>query len=166
MIGSGLLFAYSTLIVLAAIEDIRRLEIPDFLSIGLLLVGLFAILWEGPGWSVLPQQVLMALAAFGVGWALFAAGVWGGGDVKLLAALFFWLPPGAAYPFVMVMALAGGGVALLVLAGRALARRGALPKAISRLPLFEDTEGVPYGVAIAAAGLLCADRLVPFTPPG
>jgi prepilin peptidase CpaA len=65
----------------------------------------------------------------------------GGGDVKLLASTSVWAGPALVFPLLMVTALAGGLVAVGVLAAR---RR--------RSPL-------PYGVAIAAGGLVVAQRL-------
>ena len=63
----------------------------------------------------------------------------GGGDVKLLAAAALWTGSAALLPFLMATALAGGLLAALFLA---FARREGKPVAL------------PYGVAIAAGGIL------------
>jgi len=78
-----------------------------------------------------------AVAVFAVGAALFALGVWGGGDVKLCAALALLTGFSDLPRFLFVMAVAGGVVALAVLALRGRAAGGQ----------------VPYGLAIAAAGI-------------
>ncbi len=72
---------------------------------------------------------------------MFAAGLLGGGDVKLLAAGSLWLGATGTGGFLMVTVLAGGLLALVFLALR-LARRDGPETAL------------PYGVAIATAGIL------------
>ena len=64
-----------------------------------------------------------------------------GGDVKLIAALSLWLPPLPLMAMLVTMSLAGGAVTLAMLVER-LWRRDAGPVE------------VPYGVAIAIAGIL------------
>jgi prepilin peptidase CpaA len=63
----------------------------------------------------------------------------GGGDVKLLAASALWTGSAALLPFLTATALAGGLLAAVFLV---FARRGGRRVAL------------PYGVAIAAGGLL------------
>jgi prepilin peptidase CpaA len=76
----------------------------------------------------------------------------GGGDAKLLAAASLWVGPAGAAPFVVFTALAGGALALALMAARTVAappekgpewlRRALTPKG-----------DIPYGVAIAAGAL-------------
>jgi prepilin peptidase CpaA len=98
-----------------------------------------------------PFGLLLALAAGGAvligGTALFAAGLVGGGDVKLAAAATVWIGARAIPEFLVVTALVGGLLALGILGGRALRR------CIGRgRPAMADPT-VPYGVAIAAGAL-------------
>jgi prepilin peptidase CpaA len=82
----------------------------------------------------------VAAGSFAVLCGLFALRAMGGGDVKLLTALALWLRPAWFAELVVIMALLGGVLAMVV-AGWHLARHRQTPVA------------VPYGVAIAAAGL-------------
>lgn len=96
----------------ASICDWRRREIPDSISVALLVATLGAKLlgWHPLGWTELG---LGALIAFAGGAALFALGGLGGGDVKLLTALGAVLGAKAFVPFVMLTAVLGGAAALL-----------------------------------------------------
>lgn len=87
-------------------------------------------------------DVALGLAVLAVGAAMFRAGVFGGGDAKLLAAGALWLGAGSAGAFLAATALSGGVLALgfvlwLMAAGRGAAR-----------------PSLPYGVAIAFGGVL------------
>jgi prepilin peptidase CpaA len=70
----------------------------------------------------------------------------GGGDVKLLGALALWLPVGPLVWMLCAMSIAGGAITLVLLAERAWRRGAGTPVE------------VPYGVAIAMAGLLVLSR--------
>jgi len=64
----------------------------------------------------------------------------GGGDVKMLAAIALWLPAGALLSLLMIMALLGGVVTIVTVIHHRMTRR------------IGQVE-IPYGVAIALAGL-------------
>jgi prepilin peptidase CpaA len=79
----------------------------------------------------------------------------GGGDAKLLAAAALWMGWPAVLPFLAGAAIAGGGLAMALLALRSAALRPLVlggPRWVVRLA--DPGEGAPYGVAIAAGALL------------
>jgi prepilin peptidase CpaA len=126
-------------LIAAAASDIHRREIPDSASGLVALSGLtFAIL----GGSALTVSLVFAFL-FVAGALLFFLGVLGGGDVKLIAAMGFWLTPATIAPFLLVMALAGGVIAIGMIVAGALRQR----------PSAGGAQTVPYGVAIAVSGL-------------
>lgn len=130
------------LLVWAGIEDVRRREIANWKNAAIALLA--PIWWWSNGltpWPDMATQLLLGLIVFAVFCAMFIAGWMGGGDVKMIAALALWLPAGTLLQMLAAMSLLGGAVTLLLLVERAWRRR---PAAIE----------VPYGVAIAAAGLL------------
>lgn len=141
-------------LVIAAAADVGWRLIPNVLIGALLAVALLALLL-GQGQADPIGALLGGFAVLVAGMCLFAAGLMGGGDVKLLAVTSLWAAPDRLLEMLFVMTLAGGVLGLLVIAGnrlRALPAFGALP------PL--STATVPYGVAIAAAGLwVVAPRL-------
>ena len=82
----------------------------------------------------------MALGVFAVLTGLFALRMMGGGDVKLLAALALWLPAKPFFELLLIMALAGGVLTVVMGMWHIMHRR-------------KDRLKIPYGIAIAAAGL-------------
>ena len=129
------------LLVYGAATDLRARIISNRLN---LAIALLAPLWWWANdvslWPGVALQIGVALAVFGVFCGLFAIGMMGGGDVKLLGALALWLPIGALLTLLVVMALAGGLITLATVVHHRLANKEGQPE-------------VPYGVAIALAGL-------------
>jgi prepilin peptidase CpaA len=147
---------YATALIAAAINDLARYEIPDMLSV--VLVAAFLPMAASLPLSLSAWHALTGLATFFVAAILFATGICGGGDVKLLGATALWMGWHNLPEFLLFTALAGGVLALLLIAARKLApveRKAG--HWYSRL--LHDSEGVPYGVAIAVAGLAMSSRL-------
>ncbi len=129
------------LMICSAISDLRWREISNGLNA---LIAVLAIpFWYFAGWSLWPHVTIVvgvALAGFAFFLLLYALGGMGGGDVKNVFAVFLWVPTPIATQALMVMALAGAAVSAAMLVHQIIRR----PK---------DKPEVPYGVAIAAAGL-------------
>jgi prepilin peptidase CpaA len=85
-------------------------------------------------------QLGLALLVFAVFVGLFLVGGMGGGDVKMIGALALWVPPSLMLPMLTVMAVGGGLLSSGMLIEKLVRGRTEPPE-------------VPYGVAIAAAGL-------------
>src|SRR3546814_7659686 len=81
------------LLCYAAVSDAQRRIIPNWLTT---MIALLAVpYWAAVGigfWPEMAMQIALALSVFAVFAGLFALGLVGGGDVKLLAALALWLP--------------------------------------------------------------------------
>ncbi|WP_332908713.1 A24 family peptidase [Sphingomonas mollis] len=132
------------LLLSAGIEDARTREIANRKSAALVLLA--PLWWWANGatlWPGVPLQLALSLAALGVFAFAFHIGAMGGGDVKLIAALSLWLPLHLFVTMLVVMSLAGGAVTLAMIVERRL-KRGDPAGAVE----------VPYGVAIAIAGIL------------
>jgi prepilin peptidase CpaA len=140
----------------AAFEDFRRLVIPNLLPI------LLVALW--PFYFAATPSLYGALGAIGggaavflVGAILFARGYLGGGDVKLLSAAALWAGPARTGDLLLLTAALGGALALALVMphGRKLA---AAVRFTLGQPPVETARGlatpVPYGVAIAGAGVI------------
>jgi len=130
------------LLAVAAVGDARRLTIPNGLCAAVALLAL--PYWWATGeplWPDFAWQAAFALAVFAGLAALFAFGLMGGGDVKLLAALALWLPVRSYVEMMMWVAIAGGLLTLALLIRHRAARRPGRPE-------------IPYGVAIATGAAL------------
>lgn len=154
------LLLFAGLLLIAAVLDILRLMIPNWISLGLLGgFGLYA-LGAGMDGGMIGNHALTAAVTFVFGIALVIAGIWGGGDGKMLAAVSLWVGYPAMLQFLYVMALAGGAVALTVLVIRRVSPVSSHSPAASFLTLVRTPgEGIPYGVAISVAGLYWASTI-------
>lgn len=139
---------------LAAATDLFTMTVPN--RIALLLVGGFAVLAPlvGLGWSELGLHVALAAAALVVTFAMFSFGWIGAGDAKLFAATCLWIGPGAILLYSVYAALIGGGLTVLILVLRSVPLPAMLNSQGWLARLHSPTAGVPYGIALAAAGLL------------
>jgi len=152
------LAGFAGLMVTAALEDCRRLIIPNGMILGLcILWPIYAATTPLLSLAAAGGALLCAAAVFIVGALLFSRGLIGGGDVKLLAAATLWAGPAATPPLLVLTGLLGGVLCFLL-----LTPAGALITLI-RSPAHEPSAAagsgtsrivVPYGVAIAAAALI------------
>jgi prepilin peptidase CpaA len=138
----------------AASSDLLTMRISNKLV--LLLVAGFALtaLAIGLPLELLAMHIACALAVLVVGFAFFALGWIGGGDAKLAAATTLWLGFGLALPYLVYAALLGGVLTLAILALRQLPLTPLLARFVWLERLHDRKSGVPYGVALAIAGLL------------
>jgi prepilin peptidase CpaA len=137
----GLVGALAIALLIAAFTDIRRRQIDNWLNAAIALGA--PLFWWATGLSVWPGMVMqlgLAVVTFAILAGLFAIRAMGGGDVKLLTALALWLPVMAFVRLLLVMAIAGGVLTV------ALGMWHIMRRHPGRLK-------IPYGVAIAAAGL-------------
>ncbi len=138
------------LLILAALEDVWRLEINDWLCAGIAAGAFLAVAMNGPAGD-LWQNLLLFSAVLGLGTLLFVRGWMGGGDVKLLAACSLWFNLDQGWKMLVAVAIAGGIEALLVMLLRALPWPTSLR---DRLLVLRRDEEIPYGVAIGAGVVL------------
>lgn len=149
---------FVALMATAAVEDIRRLVIPNGVVVGLCVLWPFHLA-TAPDATVAAGMASIgcAVSVFFAGALLFSRGLIGGGDVKLLAAATLWAGPGGILPLLTLMGLLGGLLGLFVLSpiwhDFAVFRRR-LPAGPSEIAASVMKPVVPYGVAIAAAALI------------
>ena len=176
-----LLAAAATIVLLAAaaVSDITRYRIPN--SIVYAIVAAFAVgAIANFAWPAIVWPVLAGVTMFLLGAGLFAFGLFGGGDVKLVAAMALWTSFADLPRFLLIMGAAGGLIGLVLLLKRrrqqpAMASSALVPTepsaaeaAVAPTPTPEaptpETPAsqasrptrkshIPYGVGIAIAGL-------------
>lgn len=155
------MFAYLLLLLFpmamayAAASDLLTLTIPNRISLALIAAFLALAPFAGMTWSVFFQHLGTGGAVLAGGIALFALGLFGGGDAKLLAAAGLWLGPDHMMPFMFNVVVLGGVLSVIILGYRQL-----VPASVSgRLPAWAErlrnpATGIPYGIAIAGAALM------------
>ena len=137
----GLLGALAIALLIAAFTDLKSRRIANWLN-GAIALGA-PVFWWASGMALWPDvaaQIGVAVGTFAVLSILFAIRAMGGGDVKLLTALALWIAPALFLKLLLMMALLGG-VLTLIFGAWHISRRQ------------RDKLSIPYGVAIAAAGL-------------
>lgn len=138
---AALLFLF---LALAALEDLWRMEINDWVCGVVAGAAFLAVAMNGPAGELWQNLLLFALV-LGLGTLLFVRGWMGGGDVKLLAASSLWFDLGHGWKMLVAVAIAGGLEALVVMLLRVLPWPNKLR---NRVAVLRRTEGIPYGVAI------------------
>ncbi|EKU76632.1 MULTISPECIES: A24 family peptidase [Sphingobium] len=137
----ALIAALGILLIAAAITDLRARIISNRLNLGVAaLAPLWWIACGLPLWPGMAVQLLVGLLVFVLFAALFAFGMMGGGDVKLLGALALWFPWQAVLTLLTLMAILGGAVTIVTVIHHRLRRKQGPPE-------------IPYGVAISIAAL-------------
>lgn len=142
------------LLIVAALKDATSYTIPNWISLALIVAFFPAAFAVGLPAEAVGAHVGIGTVALVAGMAMFALGWIGGGDAKVFAAAALWLGWPAVLPFILVTALAGGALAVSLLAMRSMLLRRYVasgPPWLSRLA--EPGENVPYGVAICVGGL-------------
>ena len=136
-----LLVTLAAILVFAAVVDVRTFTISNRLNLTVALLA--PLYWASVALAPWPG-IAVQLATGGVVFVLLAgafyAGMMGGGDVKLAAALSLWFSPASTVKFLVLMSIAGGVLTLAVLAWHRWRGREGRPE-------------IPYGVAIAFGGL-------------
>lgn len=168
LLNQFLIVAFAGCVLWAAVGDMRRFIIPNR------LVGAIAALWVGHAmigvaagmpFSYFALAAGFGLGAFALGVVLFMGRLIGGGDVKLFAAVALWAGPQLAMPMAITTLICGGALALGYLALRTARNMAAVTvPGVAQAGFGAALRGalkteVPFGVAIAAGGLLVAYRL-------
>jgi prepilin peptidase CpaA len=120
---------------------VRTFTISNRLNLGVALMA--PLYWWSahlPLWPDIGIQVAIAAGVFALLAVAFYAGMMGGGDVKLAAALALWFSPLSTVRFLVLMSIAGGVLTLVVVGIHRMKKKPGKPE-------------IPYGVAIAFGGL-------------
>jgi prepilin peptidase CpaA len=167
LIEVAILGLFPAAMIYAAASDLLTMTISNRLSLGLVLsffivAALIGMPLAEVGWHVLASAIVLAFS-----FAFFTRGWICGGDAKLAAATVLWLGLSHLMDYLLVASIIGGVLTLLLLQ----ARRWPLPQPLARQPwivrLHALDSGIPYGIALAAAGLIVyPETIFMHTAPG
>jgi prepilin peptidase CpaA len=150
----SMLAFFPTLMALSASMDLLTFTIPNRICMGLALGYLVFAAVLGVSAIDILLNISCGLAVLAIAFVMFNFGWVGGGDAKLAAATAAWLGWTAILDYGLAAALFGGILTLILLG----ARMAPLPAAFGRIDwlarLHNANTGVPYGIALAAAGLM------------
>lgn len=154
MLQLTVLLLFPLMMAYAAVSDLLTMTIANWIS--LVLVGGFVIvasLAGMPAWTLLSVHLACGAAVLAATFSLFAFGWIGGGDAKLAASTAVWLGWFNLYDYGLTASILGAALTFGIL----VLRKRELPGALSRqrwlVRLHTAGNGVPYGIALAVAGL-------------
>jgi prepilin peptidase CpaA len=145
---------FSFTMVHAGITDLTSYKIRNDLMLAFLLVYAALAPFSGFAAHEILWSVAIAAAVLLCGFVLFARGWIGGGDAKLAALTALWFGADQTPAYLLYTALFGGVFTLAVVKFR----ERPLPASLLNRPwvarLHSRDAGIPYGVAMAMAGLV------------
>ena len=137
----------------AGAMDFFTMTIPNRVSLA--LIAGFAVIaaMAGAPWMLVANHVAAGLLFLGLGIFMFSMGWLGGGDAKLLAAAALWLGFDSLFPYITLVTILGGALAIGLLAFRNITPPVWLMGQEWALRLHDRRGGIPYGIALAGAAL-------------
>lgn len=154
MLHTLLLSLFPALMVFAAASDMFTMTISNRLSILLVAAFLASALYLGMPLTQIGWQISCGLAILVLTFALFSFGWIGGGDAKLAAATALWVGWAHVLDYGLIASLLGG----VLTSSLIVARKFPLPSFLLQhdwaIRLHDPKTGVPYGIALAAAGII------------
>ena len=154
MLNFLILVIFPAAMIYAAVSDITTMTISNWISIVLIVSFPVLALAAGMSWSEMGWHFVAGGLLLAAGFALFAFNIIGGGDAKLLAAAGLWFGWSDLSHLLVYTALCGAPICIALLAFR----NWPLPERLQNVKwlgrLHTAGEGLPYGVAICAAGLI------------
>jgi prepilin peptidase CpaA len=153
LVDSLELILFPSIMAFAASSDLLTMTISNRVSI-ILVAGFFvlAVLSGMPPMIVLAHVGAASLVLV-VSFGLFTRGWIGGGDAKLAAATALWLGFNLLLKYLLYASLFGGVLTVVLIEFRALPLPGPFVAQPWAQRLHRQGGAVPYGIALAAAGL-------------
>lgn len=148
------LLLFPAAMAMAGSMDLLTMTIPNRLSLALAAAYLVLAVALGVPPMVILYNLSCGAAVLALTFALFTLGWIGGGDAKLATATAMWMGWGVMPEYGLTAAVYGGALTIALI----LARRVHLPAWLMGqgwlVRLHDAKSGVPYGIALAAAGIM------------
>ena len=149
-----LLFLFPALMVAPMSSDITTMKIPNWIPATLIAGNLTISYWLRLSWTDVFLNFSCGAAILILSGALFQRGWVGGGDAKLASATAVWIGWGSILDYGLAAAIFGGLLTIFIL----VFRTAPLPRVLAAqgwiARLHDGRNGIPYGIALAAAGLM------------
>jgi len=149
----SVLLVFPALMIFAAMMDLFTMTIPNRISIILIAGFILAAPLTGMEWEQFLVHLATGVAVLFIGIMMFAFGLLGGGDAKLLAAASLWIGLGELGQYMIAVSVLGGLLALVIFLYRGTLPPGWLLGQQWALRLHNKKEGIPYGLALTGAAL-------------
>ena len=153
MFEFALFLMFPIAMALAGSMDLFTMTIPNRITVGLVVGFVVAFPFSGLGWSALASHLGAFALMLAVGVFMFSRGWFGGGDAKLLAAAALWLGFDPLFEYLIIVSIAGGVLVMLILLYRGMPPPLWLCGQEWAMRLHKKAGAIPYGIALAVAGL-------------
>jgi prepilin peptidase CpaA len=154
MLEAATLLFFPALMVFAAISDLLTLTISNRISVALVVLFIAMAFAYGIPATEVFWHLGCGTAVLVLVFGLFARGWIGGGDAKLAAATAIWLGFDHLGDYALSASALGGLLTVSIIVLRKWPLPGALVARQWIVRLHEPGTGVPYGIALASAGLI------------
>jgi prepilin peptidase CpaA len=145
---------FPLLMIIAGAGDALSLRIPNWLTLAIFAAFFPLAFATGMPLDIFGHHLLTAIVLFILGFLLFSAGLFGGGDAKLMAAAGIWFGSAQALPFLIFTVMAGGVLALCVGLWSIISMSWEIHDASWSKKLLGLRPNVPYGYAFAIGAIL------------
>lgn len=145
---------FPLLMIIAGAGDALSMRIPNWLTLLIAILFFPMALLTGMAWGDIGVHIVTGVGMFIAGFVIFALGLFGGGDAKLLAAAGLWLGWPDLMPFLVMTAFAGGLLALCVGIWALMNQASEIKDGTLFRRLGSIKPNVPYGYAFAIGAIL------------
>lgn len=153
MVEFAVFLMFPAAMAFAGAMDLFTMTIPNRITVGVILAFVFAAIYTPLGWHEVADHVGAGLLMLGVGIFMFSRGWFGGGDAKLLAGAALWFGFDGLLQYLVMVSILGGALVLAILTFRNMTLPLWMCREAWALRLHKQSGGIPYGVALAVAGL-------------
>jgi prepilin peptidase CpaA len=154
MVAAAGLILFPLMMAYAASSDLLTMTISNKLNLALVVSYFVLAAATDQSIDTILVHIACGLCMLGITFSLFCAGWMGGGDAKLAAGTALWMGFPLSVEYAVVASFLGGMLTMALLAMRSKQ----LPDFVSKqkwiVRLHDKETGVPYGIALAAGGLL------------
>jgi prepilin peptidase CpaA len=148
------LMIFPVAMAFAAANDLFTMKIPNRISLALIVGFIVVALLTRMPLETVGIHIACAFAVLALTFTLFSFNLLGGGDAKLMAAGALWMGSAHIIEFLAFVTIFGGVLCLMILSYRRVVPADLLPLPGWAQRLHTTGGPVPYGIAIAAGGLM------------
>ena len=160
LLAQASIVGFLALLCAAAFSDMQTLTIPNRYSLAIGLLFPVYLLSSGQ-FLAWPGNLAVGAGMLVLGFVMFARRILGGGDAKLMAATALWAGPALLIDFVLLTALAGGGMVLFLwLRARLNGSASMTSVLVTDVEADFSKQPMPYGLAIGCGGVYVAFTLL------
>ncbi len=138
----------------AALSDLLFMKISNIACLFLALSFILLAPLAGLPFQTIMLHLAVGAITLAICFGLFLLNAMGGGDAKLIAATAIWT--GFSFSlgqYLLISAIAGGILTLCILLMRKIINRDKIKNITFLYRLSDPAKGIPYGIALAIAGL-------------